>query len=280
MKITKKCLQCEVEFTKVVSEKSFKEGLPRYCSLSCKSVYQSIHRRGEKNSNFGKKWNIDEKEKQSLLIKSKVDDDYRQKAGAANRGKKFDDARIKSMHAHRSRESYIRSHNEDTRKRIGIKSKEKFTAEFKQKMREHNETSGRWIPLELKSDWELYKNESNWIDQMFDHINDIKQLSLLNELKVFHYKNNRNGIVRDHLYYRYDGFVNSLFPEILRHPANCQLLPHNLNAKKGTKSALTICELFDKINSYTEYWHEHQLCLKKIESYKNGNRWQRKEASE
>ena len=280
MKNTKKCLQCEVEFTKIVSEKSVKAGLPKYCSLSCKGVYQSIHKHGSNNSNFGKKWSIDNKEKQSLLIKSKVDDDYRQKAGSANRGKKFDKNRINSMHDHRSRESYVRSHNEDTRKLIGLKSKAKFTAEFKLTMRRHKEEAGVWIPLELKTDWELYKAESNWIDKMFSHITDIKQLSLLYETKVFHYKNNRTGIVRDHLYSRYDGFIHRLFPEILRHPANCQLIPHNLNAKKGSKSSLTIDELFAKINDYHAYWQEHQICLEKIASYKNGDRWQRKEASE
>lgn len=277
MKFIGKCLYCRNDFTRYISKNCSQ---PKFCCLSCKGNYQSIFLKGDNNPNFGKKWSEDMKLKQKNLISSKVDDIYRQKSGSANRGKKFTKDQINKMHGHRTSDSYIRSHNKETRKKIGKKSKEKFTIEFKNRLRKTNEENGIWLPLELKSDWEIYKKESNWIKQMFDHINDKDQLILLSELKVFHYLYNKNGVVRDHLYSRHDGFKNKVFPEILRHPVNCEIKTHKENVKKGIKSSLTLEELFCKIQNYKEKWIEQDLTLSRIRDYQNGKRWNRKEASE
>lgn len=277
MRFIGKCLHCQSEFTRCISKNQI---LPKFCSRRCKGDYQSVFFKGDNNPNFGKQWTEEMKVKQSSLVLSKIDDDYREKCGSANRGKKFTKERIDKMHGNRTSESYIRKHNEEVRKKIGKKSKEKFTIEFKEKLRKTNEETGIWIPLELKSDWEIYKKESNWINQMFDFIDDSNQLRLLSELKVFHYIHNKDGVVRDHLYSRHEGFKNKVFPEILRHPANCKIISHKENVKKGIKSALTLEELFCKIKEYKKLWNEQDLVLSKIEDYKNGKRWDRKEASE
>jgi hypothetical protein len=277
MRFIGKCIQCSKLINRIISNKSPN---PKFCSRFCKGIYQSIHFQGEHNPNFGKKWSNEQKIRQQLLVASKVDDEYRSKAGSANRGKKFDQDRICRMHDHRTKESYIRIHNNEVRSIIGQKSKEKFTEDFKISLRKINEERGNWIPFENKSDWEIYKKESNWISSMFDQIDNIDQIQLLSELKVFHSLNNKSGVVRDHRYSRHDGFKNRVFPEILRHPANCEIMTHNLNVKKGIKSTLTLDELFNIIENYDKHWKEQSICLNKISDYKKGKQWNRKEASE
>lgn len=58
---------------------------------------------------------------------------------------------------------------------------------------------------------------------------------------------NLNGVSRDHKYSITDGYNNKVDPKILAHPANCQLLPHNKNVSKGTKSSITLEELLNLI---------------------------------
>ena len=45
---------------------------------------------------------------------------------------------------------------------------------------------------------------------------------------------NLHGVSRDHLYTILDGFTNNIDPNILKHPANCQILIHN--GKNGNNS--------------------------------------------
>jgi hypothetical protein len=48
-----------------------------------------------------------------------------------------------------------------------------------------------------------------------------------------------------------DGFLNNIDPKILAHPANCQLIRHNDNVSKGSKSCISIEELMMRI----EIWN-------------------------
>lgn len=59
--------------------------------------------------------------------------------------------------------------------------------------------------------------------------------------------NNLKGISRDHIISINYGFENNISPEIISHPANCQLLRHNENISKGKKCGLTLDQLLDKI---------------------------------
>lgn len=269
-KIIKHCQTCSAEFNVWPSSNQ------KFCSKKCMGLAFT----GNNNPNYANYWSEENRIKQSKLVKSKVDDVYRIKAGSANRGKKFDAERIKKMHQHRTSDSYVRNHNEEIRKIIGKKSKEKFTDSFKKNLRIKNEQLGNWVPLSQKTDWEIYKKQSNWISKMFDLISDEQQICLLNENKVFNSKTNRKGVVRDHKYSRYEGFINQVFPEILRHPENCEITLHSTNAKKRSNSSLTLEELFSSILNYNGNWKEHEVCLKLIDEYKNGKRWNRKEASE
>lgn len=60
-------------------------------------------------------------------------------------------------------------------------------------------------------------------------------------------KNNLNGVSRDHLYSVYDGFKNKISPEIIKHPANCELILHTKNQFKYNTSKITLEELRRRI---------------------------------
>jgi hypothetical protein len=164
-----------------------------------------------------------------------------------------------------------KTHSSKTKEIIGTKSSAKFTNEFKE---EHYYATGRWTRPEEKSDLELYNELSFWCKRMWDIIDD----TLLIEHGVWHASKNPNGCVRDHIVSRKFGFDNKVYPEIIRHPANCQILLHKKNSSKGPNSDLTLDELFAKIETYDKDWFEHGLVLSLIELYRNGNRWNRKEA--
>jgi len=57
------------------------------CSKECQRILYKTALRGANNPNYKNKWSLKQKQEQSRLVKSKVNDEYRFKAGTANRGK-------------------------------------------------------------------------------------------------------------------------------------------------------------------------------------------------
>lgn len=266
-----------------------------FCNKECKNLYQkgkklseeirkkiSISTKGEKNGNFGKRWSIDQRIRSSEISKNRfADSEMRYKAGSANRGKKFSEEKIFAMHGYRKYYSKV-IHTIETKKKISEASKKKFTKEFKEKLRKTNEELGYWTPLKDKSDKEIYYIQSNWKENMWNFISSSEEKLLLKELGVFNSRKNSKGVVRDHSYSRHSGFINSVFPEILRHPANLKILTNSSNIKKRQckniyidDNSQSLIELFDKIRSYPLYWKEQEICLSLIKAYENGERWNR-----
>lgn len=283
-KITVICAHCSKE--KVIFP-SLCKGKMSFCNNICKAEFQKNNLSGNNNPNYGNKWSEEQRINASKTHTERFKDpNNRFMAGSANRGKKFDQARIEKMHANRTRESYnIKPRSEHTKKLIGKKSSEKWTAEYRHRNRQSRERLGQWVKLEDKKDRDIYFNASNWTKSkkperdIFKLITNPACISYLEQLGKFNpHANNTTGVVRDHIFCRADGLQYKVFPEILRHPANCQLLPHADNLSKKTKryrdrSDLTLQQLFDKIENYTEQWFEHEFVLQKIQAYKNGERW-------
>ena len=65
---------------------------------------------------------------------------------------------------------------------------------------------------------------------------------------------NLNGISRDHLYSITDGWKNDIDPAIIRHPANCELIPHKENQSKHRRSKITLDELHQRIQRFEEVY--------------------------
>lgn len=68
-------------------------------------------------------------------------------------------------------------------------------------------------------------------------------------------KNNISGVSRDHIYSINEGYRNNIPPEIIKHPANCQLLVHSKNISKNKKSEITLDELKNKINEWNNRYN-------------------------
>lgn len=267
------CKNCNKAFKRYISAIRNLERV--FCSRSCASS-------GSHNPSFGSTWSLEKRERQSKIIKSKVDEAYRWKTGSANRGKKFSPERIQKMHGHRTFESYSRTQTDEARKKIGKASKDKFTPEYKEKIRQHFEKTGYWIPLIQISEIKLYFKYANWIDKMYDFVSDPNQLFLLKEHKVFNCRTNKKGVVRDHMFSRRSGYHLKVFPQILRHPANLQILTHSNNIKKRKDQyvdldIINLTELFERIKTYEKEWKEQLLCIQLIERYENGERWTKEE---
>lgn len=68
--------------------------------------------------------------------------------------------------------------------------------------------------------------------------------------KASNHGNNLNGVSRDHMFSITDGFKLKVPVEIIRHPANCQLLRHGDNLKKNYKSCITYEQLLERIERW------------------------------
>jgi hypothetical protein len=112
---------------------------------------------------------------------------------------------------------------------------------------------------------------------MWDILIEEECRTKLKEHGVFNSKLNRHGVVRDHKFSRKHGFIQQVFPEILRHPCNCQALTVGENSSKREKSSLTLEQLFSSIENYDKDWTEQELVLHLISEYRKGNLWKRKE---
>lgn len=268
------CIICANPFLNVRRDR-------KTCSLQCKAEMQKISMLGSNNPNFGNKWDDLRKQKQSEITKSKLTNEIRFKFGSANRGKKFSPERIAKMHDHRTPESYgVQEHTLETKRIIGEKSSNKFTPEFKEKMYNTMVNLGYWISKDLKTDYEIYFKESNWIAPMYNVLYESNK-SIIDSHGIFNAFSNTKGVVRDHAFSRKSGFDLCVYPEIMRHIENCDIILHSDNVKKNvsksiSSDSLSLEELFNKIKTTKYEWIEQDICLELIKEYENGNRWKRK----
>lgn len=79
---------------------------------------------------------------------------------------------------------------------------------------------------------------------------DVKLIETFGWYSPTNKKNNLKGISKDHIYSVKDGFINKINPEIINHPANCQLMIHNENSSKNCRSDMTINELLERIKNW------------------------------
>lgn len=235
--------------------------------------------KGERNNNYGRKWSIEQKEKASKNVKSKVDEKYRLNCSKGMKGKSVsEETKLKRKETINLK--YINGYkkppmSDEAKRKIGIKSSEKFTPEFKEKWRKTLEKSGKWIPLDKTNDYMFYKKNSNWKTQVITSITPGNEKLKDGNLKSKG-NNTANSLVRDHMFSRRNGFEKGVFPEIIRHPANCQIITHSENIKKAKNkddSIISYEELIKRILDWSLYYSEQILCVDLINQYKNGKRY-------
>lgn len=246
----------------------------RFCNSNCRDSYQkTLQYQGINNPNFNRRWNKELKDSVSKIVKQRYLDNPELKVvcGNSNRGKKRTEEEIKRWHSNPAKVE----HSLETRKKIGEKSKQKWTQEYKEKHRKIMESKGLWIPFFEKTDWQIYALLSDWIERMFDYCTE-KELLLLSQIGLFNAVKNPKGLVRDHKYSRYKGFENKVFPVLVRHPANFRLVTSSENVAKRFKNndcIITLEELFTLIKNFNKCWKEQDICLDAIKQYEEGQRW-------
>lgn len=276
-RLEKVCPICDKKFY-VYPSQNFR----KYCSHKCKAIGYSKRFKGENNPNFGHSWNISLRESQATRARILLENPLHMKAFSRKGKKRSMQARLKHKATllRLKEQGLFRPHipTEEEKKIIGIKSSAKFTPEFKQRMKKVRLERGIDRPIEEIPDYEYYRREANWNERMYDYCSK-KDLDKLKKFGVFS-SINPKGVVRDHMYSRYSGFRDKVFPIILRHPLNCQLLTSSENIKKAkTKHRyedgdnLTLQELIDNIKSFKKEWHEQSQCLSAIFAYESGKRW-------
>jgi hypothetical protein len=62
---------------------------------------------------------------------------------------------------------------------------------------------------------------------------------------------NPDGCVRDHMFSCKEGYLQNIPPELIAHPANCELLSHKNNAKKSSKCSITLEWLYNRIADWS-----------------------------
>lgn len=266
-----KCVKCDKECSHT-PHYFYKLDINTYNCKQCKL-------NGEGNPNYGNKWSNELRNRVSEIIKSKVDENYRLNCSKGMKGKKVsEESKLKRKNTNELKilNGYIKPEmSEETRQKIGYKSSLKFTEEYKQKMRVINEERGVWIPLNKKNDYRFYRDLSNWVGQVITE-NTIG-VDKLKTGKLYDKNNrNKNSYVRDHIFGRKNGFVLGVFPEIIRHPANCQIITHSDNIKKSLKnddSDIHLVELFDRISNWNGVYFEQLLCVELIEQYNSGKKY-------
>ena len=68
--------------------------------------------------------------------------------------------------------------------------------------------------------------------------------------KVKNRGDNPNGVNRDHMYSKIEGFRNKIDPSLISHPANCVLILHKENLNKNRKCSITLEELKERIKKW------------------------------
>lgn len=250
------CPTCSKAFYRYASAVSVERP---FCSRSCAS--KSLV--GDKNPNYGNRWSDEQKNAFSKACTENFSNrpDLKFAVGSANRGKKFSEERIRSMHSHRSSESYARTVPAERRKSIGAQSKKNwqdpsFRKAVIEKGRKSKEERGLITPRDKMPAWKIYWNAANW-------------------KRSFDYGFYEKGQCRDHIVGRRQGFENGIFPEILRHPENCSIISISENSKKARRPANheEINLLFKRISMYNGNYPDHHLVVHAVEKYLNGERW-------
>lgn len=127
-------------------------------------------------------------------------------------------------------------------RKLTLEHKQKISAALKKRDKKYNRDEissirSYRIACLFKFDFEKYQNE-------FD-------TELINQYGWYAPKNSKNcnlsGVSKDHLISIKFGFDNQIDPKIMSHPANCQIMIHTNNVKKGKFCSLTIEELLSKI---------------------------------
>ena len=123
---------------------------------------------------------------------------------------------------------------------IGIKRRS-----IKESLLNYNRSIGR----ELTSEKDIYYKNCQFKFDVFKHTK-ILGYELFKEHTWYHPINNVNGLTRDHMMSISYGYEHGIDPEMISHPANCQIMLALDNFKKNYKTSITYEQLKERIENW------------------------------
>lgn len=93
---------------------------------------------------------------------------------------------------------------------------------------------------------ELYMLRCNFKFGFFKY-EQIKGYNLIEKFGIYHPIYNKDGVSRDHMISKIYGWNNNIPPEIISHPANCEIMKQSNNVAKSKNCSITIEELYKRI---------------------------------
>jgi hypothetical protein len=103
-----------------------------------------------------------------------------------------------------------------------------------------------------KDSFLLYRQRCKFKFNVYDYPDkfDLKLLEQKGWYSPSNRKNNLDGISRDHMLSISEGFSKGVDPDLMSHPANCNLVCHRKNQSKRSKSSITFEELVERIKEW------------------------------
>jgi len=220
-----KCENCEIEH-------NGEYGSGRFCSIKCAKSFSTKGGREKINKKVSKK-----------MTGKKLSEETKNKI-SKNNGKYWLNKK--------------RNHSEETKKLISEKAKQRSgVINIEKSCKNCGGTGGVTIHGSVceycKIKYYKYFRPLCEFDFNFDDYKEFFNMELVKEYGWYspkNKKNNLNGVSRDHLYSVSDGFKNKIDPEIIKHPANCNLVLHKHNQNKKNKSTITIEDLVERIRNW------------------------------
>jgi len=290
------CDHCGVTFPKRFNlDHNKNKHKHNFCTVKCKNLAGSYYKwsderkieygltiMGENNPNYGLLWTEEQKVLASITKKKQYeqDPDLAHRCGKTNRGKTISRAIIEKQLETRSKNpnayDHVRNFSREVKAKIGNESAERWTdpiyaTNIQTKARKTMEELGYWTPREKLTSFEIYRRNANWKESMINHLTE-DELKIFKEVGMFHPKNNKTGVVRDHRLSRLTGYKLNIPYQLLRHPCNLQLLTFRENSIKCNVDNLLsesskidlVKELIHNITIFSKIWKEQQICIEII----------------
>lgn len=107
-----------------------------------------------------------------------------------------------------------------------------------------------------KEYYELYRPscEFNFDPRDYNDWFDCSEINILGKYSPSNRGNNLGGVSRDHMLSVKDGFRMGIDPSIISHPANCEIMVHDKNNRKNSRSSITKAELVYRINLWNIFY--------------------------
>jgi predicted nucleic acid-binding Zn ribbon protein len=240
------CANCGINFNKVLSEyvRNEKKGRMHFCSLSCSKTYKKISEKLCKTCGEL----IKSGDNRAMFCSNSCAAIFNNKNRKGEK-RTFSDIGKKNM-----KDSANNRHSIDRYLDSPSYCRE-CSSPLSFNKRNHvfcNIICRRVNDKKNISAYQKYYKESQFNFNLSDYPNEFS-FELINKYGWYRAKNhgdNLFGVSRDHMISIKYGYENNILSEIIKHPANCELLLQSTNSKKNKKCSITYDELLEKINNW------------------------------